>query len=156
MNESSHNVDFRELLPRLKGHWSGSDVDEWIAIEGNLEYLVGYARILWPEFVEHDECVFMTEHFSEKNYQDFMRQTGQDKTAVETVMNHVHILDLFNDMYSEPKPTRELILYVGRLIKETWLAKLKRDFPNRKVTVSFPEQHCDDLMQYEVSFFQER
>jgi hypothetical protein len=98
----------------------------------------------------------MSEHFSEKNYQDFMRQTSEDKTAVEAVINHIHILDLFNDPYSEPEPSRELILYVGRLIKETWGAKLQRDFPNRKIVVSFPEQHCDDLIQYEVSFFRER
>jgi hypothetical protein len=49
-----------------------------------------------------------------------------------------------------------MILFVGRLLKDIWQAKLSRDFPKRRITVSFPEEHQDDLLQYEVSFFQEQ
>jgi len=49
-----------------------------------------------------------------------------------------------------------MVLYVGKLLKEVWQAKLNRDFPNRKITVSFPEDHEDDLLNYQVTFWQER
>jgi hypothetical protein len=154
MADSKHRIDFAELMPQLKKHWSTSDLDQSIRQEGNYEYLVGYGRIFWPEFVEHDDCIFFANRFSEENYRGFMEQTKGDKTAVEAVMNHEHITDIFYN--AEPKPSREMVLHVGRLLKEIWQAKLGRDFPNRKITVSFPEEYQDDLLHYEVSFFQER
>ena len=153
MDESPSKIDFRELLPRLKNHWSGTDIDEWIGIEGDLDHLVGYARVLWPDFVERDGCILRANRFLEKTYRDFMQQTNGNKPAVEAVMNHTHVADLF--INAEPKPSRELILHVGRLIKEMWAAKLHRDFPDRRITVSFPEEYCGDLVEYEVTFFQE-
>ena len=44
----------------------------------------------------------------------------------------------------------------GAGIDDIWQAKLNRDFPQRKITVSFPENHEEGLMNYEVAFFQER
>jgi len=41
-------------------------------------------------------------------------------------------------------------------LRDTWQARLNRDFPGRKIRVSFPEEHGEDLLQYEVTFFQER
>ena len=96
----------------------------------------------------------MAGRFTENNYQGFMRQTGGNKTAVESVMNHIHVLDLFSN---EPSPSRELVRYLGQLIKETWTAKLLRDLPNRRFNVSFyPEGATSDLIQCEVTFSQER
>jgi len=140
MTDARDAVDFRDSWPGL--------------IEGDYAELVGYARILWPSFIEHDGCVFMAGRFTENNYQGFMRQTGGNKTAVESVMNHIHVLDLFSNA---PSPSRELVRYLGQLIKETWTAKLLRDLPNRRFNVSFyPEGATSDLIQYEVTFSQER
>jgi hypothetical protein len=44
--------------------------------------------------------------------------------------------------------------FIGRRLKEMWAAKLAQDFPNRSFTASFPEEDCEDLMDYEISFFQ--
>jgi len=120
---------------------------------GRYEHLVAYAQVLWPDFVEHDDCVLHA-GFTDDIYKGFMAQTKGDKTSVEAVINHRHVLDLFCS--ADPKPTREMILYVGRLLTDTWQAKLNRDFPGRKIRVSFPEAYCEDLLQYEVTFFQER
>jgi hypothetical protein len=69
------------------------------------------------------------------------------------MINHRHITDIF--LNSEFKPNRDIVLYVGRLLKDTWQTKLNRDFPDRKITVSFPEDFSEDLVEYEISFFQE-
>ena len=156
MKDSSRDANYKELLPKLKNHWSGDDIDGWIHIEGDLEFLIGYARILWPDFLEHDTCIFREEAFSEETYQGFMKQTNQDRNAVEAVMNHIHILDLFScNIATEPKPSRKLISHVGQLLKEMWSAKLHRDYPHKSITVSFLENPLDDLIGYQVTFFQE-
>jgi len=76
-----------------------------------------------------------------------------DKSAVEAMMNHRHICDLLPDPSAERKPTREQVLFVGRVLKEMWSCKLRRDFPAMRFTVSFPEDYNEDLVDYEISFF---
>lgn len=53
---------------------------------------------------------------TEAGYGGFMQQTGGDKRAVEAVLNHRHVLDLF----SGAEPTREQVVYLGRLLREMW------------------------------------
>jgi len=157
--EASGKKPAHDLIPELKAGNGGRDIpiDEWRSIIGSYEHCVAYGTLFWPDFVEYEDCVFF-DHGNgaasmANNYKGFMAQTNGDKAAVEAVMNHRHILDLFPNAKQEA--SREMILYVGRLLKEMWQVKLDRDFPNRKITVSFPDDHADDLLAYEITFFQE-
>jgi hypothetical protein len=151
------NVDFSDLIPELKA-WNngkGIDIDDWISCEGDHKRLIGCARILWPDFVEHDGCIFRGDAIDEENYRAFLKQTKGDKTRVEAVMNHQHIVDLFSRSHHE-SPTREVVLYLGRLMKEIWQVKLNHDFPGRNINVTFPEDDPRDLLEYQITFFQQR
>jgi hypothetical protein len=59
-----------------------------------------------------------------------------------------------------PGSTREQVLYLGRLLKLIWQAKLVLEFPGRDIMVSFPEDLpeglSDDLLQYQITFYQNR
>ena len=66
--------------------------EEWIGAIGNYEHLVAYAQILWPDFVEHDDCVFRA-GVTDDIYKGFMAQTKGNKTSVEALINHRHVLD---------------------------------------------------------------
>jgi hypothetical protein len=137
--------------PKIPG-WKGTlPIDVWIERNARYDHFAIYARILWAEFIEHDDCVFFAKRFNEQNYHEWRKQL--DKTGTETMLNHTHITDLCHN--SEFKPNREIVLHVGRTLKEIWNVKLTHDFPNRKFTVSFPEHDSEDLVSYEVTFFQE-
>jgi hypothetical protein len=157
MTSLDKNADLAQLIPELKNWNSGEgiDIDGWISCEGDHKHLIGYARILWPDFIEHDGCIFLGDRISEESYQAFMAQTKGDKSAVEAVMNHQHIIDLFSRSQHE-RPTRKVVLYLGRLLREIWQAKLSRDFPTRKITVTFLDDEVEDLLEYQVTFFQQR
>ncbi|MHB8214538.1 MAG: hypothetical protein ACYDDS_00530 [Candidatus Sulfotelmatobacter sp.] len=153
----NNKIEFERLIPELKDWNSGKgiDIDGWISCEGDHKHLIGYARILWPDFTEHDGCIFLGDRVEEENYQAFLAQTKGDKTRVEAVMNHQHIVDLFSRSHPE-RPTREVVIYLGRLMKDILESKLSRDFPGRKITVSFPEGDLEELLEYQITFFQER
>jgi hypothetical protein len=68
-------------------------------------------------------------------------------------VNHRHILRLFSE--ESESPTRELVLHVGRLLKEMWACKLARDFPDRRFTVDFREYGVEKLEDFQVTFYQE-
>ena len=164
-------VDFGKLIPELKdwdlsyqstqstkeilGHEVKLEpIHYWTSCNARFDHFVLYARMIWPEFVEHDDCVFFAEGFSGEAYNKWRKQL--DKTQTEALLNHHHITDMF--INSEFKPNLEIVLYIGRYLKEVWTEKLRRDFPNRNFVVSFPEEpHTpDDLVSYEISFFQPR
>lgn len=131
----------------------GVDWKTWLYCVGSFDHAIGYGKLFWPEFIEFDDCVFLAEGFSKECYYTSMRQGGGNKQAVEEVMNHRHILDLF--WVPERQPTREQIVYLGRLLKEMWTAKLHRDFPARRIVLSFSEEPCGDLVDYIITFFQD-
>jgi hypothetical protein len=151
---SSSDVDFNSLIPAMKdwNNGKGIDVDSWIGCVANHKILTGCARILWPSFIEHDGCILLGDSVDEANYQAFLKSTERNKKTVEATMNHQHVLHLF----ATELPSRELVLYVGRLMKEMWEVKLRHDFPDRKITVFFPESDDLELVNYELTFFQER
>jgi len=143
---------FREIVPELT-QWNngkGIDIDSWIRCVGRFDHAIGYSRILWPDFVIHDDCVLFSP-VPTANFDAWMTQTGRCRNSVETVMNHRHILDLFSG--EDSYVSREMIICLGRLLKDMWGCKLRRDFPDRGIIVSFPEDHKDDLLDYEITFY---
>ena len=154
MPQRLSDVPLPHLVPETR-EWNGGrgiDLLSWVGCVGSFEHAIAYGELFWPEFVEFDGCIFFA-GFSEENYRGFMAQTGANKQAVEAMMSHRHVLDLFSQ--EGPEPTRPQVVYLGRLLKEMWSAKLRRDFPGREVVVNFSEEDCLELLDYEVSFHQE-
>ena len=112
--------------------------------------LVAYQNLFWPEFVEYDNCVFLA--FDNVIYQQWLQRLNGNKREVEEVMNHRHIVDLLPA--SVDNPTQNLVLEFGKLLRELWDTKLKRDFPTKCFCVSFPLEKSEALTDYEITFYQ--
>ena len=69
--------DIQNLIPEIKEwqkhHDEKFDVEDWIAIEGNIKLALGYSFIFWPDFMEHENCVFLKSHFSIENYNEWKK-----------------------------------------------------------------------------------
>jgi hypothetical protein len=147
--------DANKLIPELSA-WNGGagiDVQSWIGCVGRYDYALGYASLFWPDFVMHDGCILL--HTPEpQNYLQWMNTCQGNRTKVEAVLNHRHILDLFPN--SEFQPSKEVVLHIGRLLKDMWSAKLHRAFPDSPVRVEFHEDCSDNLLECEITVFQDR
>jgi hypothetical protein len=66
------------------------------------------------------------------------------------MMNHRHIGDIFLSARDE---SQEVVAYIGELLRETWMAKLKQDFPGRQFTVEFPRQFDIALVDPSITFY---
>jgi hypothetical protein len=147
--------DFARLIPELQA-WNdgkGIDAESWIRCIGRFDHAVGYAQLFWPEFTIHDDCIMFTD-FTVESYQKWMNHTSGHRGQVEAVMNHRHILDLFSR--DESDVPRELVLHLGRMLRDMWECKLKRDFPGREIVVSFPDEHLEDLREYEITIYHQK
>ena len=147
--------DFTKMLPELQA-WNngkGIDAESWIRCIGRFDHAVGYGQLFWPEFTIHDDCIMFAD-FTVESYDSWMKHTSGRRAPVEAVMNHRHILDLFSADASDV--SRELVLYLGRLLRDMWSCKLKRDFPDRDILVSFPDEHYDDLIDYQITIYHQK
>jgi hypothetical protein len=144
-----------KLIPAL-ANWnrsSGIKLLPWMSTFARYDHAAAYLALAWPDFVVHDESVFLSRPGS-KTYDDWMKQCKGDKAAVERVMNHQHILDLF--LHSQMQPTFEIAIHLCEVLKDMWSCKLKRDFPNRQMVVETCGYDGDELLQIEITIYQER
>ena len=142
--------DFSELIPEL-AQWndgSGIDAEMWIRHVGNYELATGYSLIFWPRFVQFDGYV-LHEGFSVETLRVF-EEMATDRWSVEAVMNHLHIADL----HYNSKASTSQIRHLGRLLKDIYEVKLRRDFPDARFTVDFDDEDGLDDVEYELSFWQ--
>jgi hypothetical protein len=150
---SHSDIDIADLIPELRA-WNngrGIHVEAWVGCTGSFELAVGYSRLFWPDFVEYEGCIFFAS-FSRDSYLGFMKQCNGDRRRVEAVMNHKHVFDYFS--HSGGAATKEQIIYLGRVLRDIWRMKLARDFPGRGFIVSFADGPCEELLDYEISFWQ--
>jgi len=113
----------------------------------------GYTTIFWPKFVLFEDYI-LREGFEPENVRGFEAQAQGNKSSVEWVLNHVHITDIH---YNEENATEDKVVFLGRVLKEIWEAKLSWQFPDRPCTVEFYEpEERNNLVEFQVSFWQKK
>jgi hypothetical protein len=144
--------DFKALIPQLK-EWDngkGIDIDSWLTFIGRYEEAIAYVRLFWPEFIKHDGCIFRASTFDEDNYQEWLVSTKRNRVATQSVMNHVHIIDLFPN--SSPPNILQLD-HLGKTLQEIWKCKLTQEFPGLNIEVKYYEGSEEDPYGYELTFY---
>ena len=133
--------------------WCTTDEPEldWLYNTGSIEQALAYSKLFWPSFIEHEDCVFLT--FDDDKYRSWMAELHDDKARVEAMMNHRHIADVFEGAESAP---HELLIGLGRILKQCWKAKLLLDFPQRRFEVQFDDRQSAAPSDYEITFYQPR
>lgn len=108
----------------------------WLASLKGRERDSAYYAVCWPEFQMHDGGVFFA-GISAESYRVWLHALKGNKTAVQTVMNHRHLLELFPEVADAL--TEAQLMSIGRKLQTLWQAKLKQDFPTLDVAVIFFE-----------------
>ncbi len=144
------------MLPELAGWNNGKGIDllSWIGCSGDFRRAIGYSAVFWPRFVLFEDYIFR-EGFTEESVLDFVVQCRGDKRSVEAVVNHLHIADI--QYYGCEDITEERVVYLGRILREIYEAKLAWQFPDCPCEVSFiqPDDRAN-LVAYQITFWQKK
>jgi len=148
--------DFNQLIPEMRDWNNGAGIDPegWVGCMGSNELAIGYSLIFWPRFVLIDDYVLRDcGSATEASLRNWERSASHDRRSIEAVMNHCHIIDL----HAVGKPATEAQLrYLGRVLKEIHDVKLKSEFPDRTFVVSFNDEPDLELLDYQLTFWQEQ
>lgn len=151
-----------KLIPELtewrKNNGNEFSIEDWIICEGNVKFLIAYSLLLWPEFIEHDDCVILKNRFDVENFEnwkntEYVKSYGQ----IESVLNHIHILDLFGTDEKRDEVNYKQIVFLGNKLCEIYSAKLKIDFPEKTFIFEFNGNEKFEVKdEYEITFYQEK
>ncbi|WP_189089804.1 hypothetical protein [Deinococcus ruber] len=122
-----------ERLPRL-AEWQSLverpfSLSDLLYPDGNLDLSVAFAQLFWPTFMEIDGCVLRKERYSPDNFQSWMQSTNRDRRQVESLLNHLHVYDLFRD---DKEYSLEVYEYVAKILCRTWQVALSEQFPDKQ------------------------
>lgn len=96
------------------------------------------ARAMVPAWVEHRGCVVREQQFEPSNFDEWWTSTGGTRTAIEKMLNHLHLWDLL--VNTDEKDYAEL-WDLGELMVLGWQASLRRAFPDREFEVTLTDDY---------------
>ncbi len=109
-------------------------------------------RLFYPEFILYDEGIFLANLFSKNNYHEWKSKLNCDLSAIEKVMNHIHLAqDLL--IYPFENLSYQNIAYFGNILVKTWSLALKDQYPQRVFKVVGGKD--GDFDDFVITFWQE-
>lgn len=134
------DIHHHEELPE-----NNSDISQAIAL----------SAVFWPDFVYHDDRVYLDAAPDHDDYLELLLACDHDKTTVQALCNHRHLLEYCLTVDSKNTPTREQLITFGQRLQAMWQAKLVHDFPNLSIIVAFDPQDEDPLDDLQIVVYQE-
>ncbi|MEW6499549.1 MAG: hypothetical protein AB1589_44860 [Cyanobacteriota bacterium] len=127
------NIDQLKNFQRWK-QANGDDFSLWDYLfrASRAEVAIVFTKLFWPDFVEHEGGIFLSEAFDSKIYEQWKAQLGNDMPSIERVMNHQHIDDI---LQGADKVGAENLLYLGQAIAQMWESRLKLLYPYQRFQV---------------------
>lgn len=112
-------------LPRLP------DVPAWLASE--------LARLLHPDLIKVRGCVLFAWAYRPDNFETWWTELKGDRVRIESVLNHVHLWDVFDAEGDDGNKLGAL----AEVVAESWRASVAKRFPGRSFEVSVSDGKDD-------------
>jgi hypothetical protein len=124
---------------------------EYAALCMTPDVAIASTKLFYPDFVLHEEAVFLAYRFDETLFARWKAQLGDDLAAVERVINHVHVAaDLMVSPFEDMSYGN--IAYFGAILMKTWKAALMAEFPSRRFEMRGEKD--GDFDDFVITFWQ--
>jgi hypothetical protein len=131
-----------EELPKFRA-WSEqfeppADTSAYIAQEVSVTGATVLSELFFPELVEVQDCVLLATRYEPSNFDGWWERTGGDHTAIERVLNHLHLWDLFEPSGEEEERALDVL---SRKIAFAWRSCAEARFPERSFEVNVTDEY---------------
>jgi hypothetical protein len=123
------------LLP-IYQQWvpAKGDLSLWNYLNLRAEYdlAAAFSKLFWPDFIEVSGCILLAEQYDPSSFKAWWEVLEGKLQAVEALVNHVHIYDLFLNSPPDVKYDDRLYDYLGRILLLCWRHALHEAFPEKE------------------------
>jgi len=92
-----------------------------------------FCKVLFPDFVFHESGVFLESGFTVEAYSSWMKNCNNDVVAVEKLLNHMHLYDVFGGCTD--RVDEAVYEQLCRIVAQSWRMVLLSKFPEKKFCV---------------------
>jgi hypothetical protein len=108
---------------------------DYVTLQADIEVVGAAATLFWPSIIHHEGCAVLQNRFSESEFTRWRDYYHGDIPAIERMMNHVHLIDLFVNSYDqEALATLE---FMGEIMAYCWRSALHEQFPTVQFEVEY-------------------
>lgn len=134
-----------------KSGWDNkSQVDEYsyISDQCNPEDVLLSCRIFFPDFVVVENGVFLERNYNSDAFLSWLEIFGGDLHAVERMINHTHLYDLFDGCVEDVDD--RVFEQLAEVLAFSWKLILENKFPDRRfdVKISNSEQEYGPVVTF--------
>lgn len=91
--------------------------------------------LLFPKVIEHSGCLFLEDHFTEDHFRTWHHELKGDLTAIESLINHVHVYDVFDKASLD---TPEWVFEeAAQLLFRSWKMFFEASYPAWNIVVEY-------------------
>jgi hypothetical protein len=130
MSESVNPLELREAAAWRESYGGSPGLLDFVGVRVGLAGALAVAKILRPDLVEVRGCVLLRERFNESTFDDWWRQLDGAVPAIESVLNHVHLWDLF-EVDAEDTLVEPALADLALAIASSWRCVLSDAYPDR-------------------------
>ena len=112
---------------------AGISAADWICSVGRYDHFIGFSRLLWPEFVEHQGRVYLSDFFDRDRLGQALA-AGASPDVAQAMQNALDLSQLFSSAGEAVQADQ--LLYLAATLEQSWSAKLQHDFPDRSARVA--------------------
>jgi hypothetical protein len=96
------------------------------------------SELFFPELIEVRGCILLASGYEQANFDEWWETTAGDHIAIERVINHLHLWDLF-----EPsgEPEERALEVMARRVAQAWRCHAVETFPDREFEVAVTDDY---------------
>jgi len=118
---------------QLNESWSPRfDLWDYLNMRADLELAAAFTKLFWPDFIEVEGCVLLKHAYSPESFRNWMAHFGGDTRAVEAMLNHRHIKDLFLNPPKDVEYPDRLYEYLADALMFGWKQALQSAYPDKR------------------------
>lgn len=117
------------------------DVFNYISFNIHPEEVLILSSLFFPKLIEVEGCIFLDSKYDYENYLLWKKEFNNDRTAMEKMINHTHIYDIFSNCTDKIEDT--IFEQVGQLLQSSWSNFFCKQFPEKTIIVEYSHTESD-------------
>ena len=113
-------------------------LEGFIVAEVSLAKALAVAGLIWPKFIRVDDCVILSTRYSDENFQRWSNELEHDGSAVERMLNHVHLWDFFD---AESDTEEHGLEFLAEVVAAGWKMKAEAEFTDRDFMAEITDEY---------------
>jgi hypothetical protein len=128
------------------------DTWDYLNLRADFDLAAAFVKLFSPDFLEVDGCILLQRSYTPEAFSEWLERYSGDKSAVESMLNHVHICDLFPNCPKDVEYSEQLYEFLAHALMVGWKSALGEAFPDRRFVFTLRHGYGPEISFHQAHF----